>query len=1222
MFRALLIGVDFYFPNRLPNDGYYPSLHGCVADASRVEALLRSRVDEPAEITTLYAAHDANDTRRPKGSRASWPTAANITAALEHLVATSAPGDQVYVHYSGHGGRVVTKYPALKGATGIDEGIVPADIGGDDSANPTIVADRYVRDVYLARYLHALSLKGAIVTLVFDSCHSGGATRGIESGDAYRTAIGPNGNLDTSVGSDDPKELAAQVRSVWTALKREESERRLVGGAFRAASMSATWVPDAGRYVFLAACRETESALETTLDDGTRGGVLTDAFISAVGTPSDRYTWRTVFDQVSARMRARYPEQTPMLFGEAGREVLGVRLRPVDATVTVTNVDPASRRVTLSAGLAMGLMKGARFEIHALGTTDFSHSESIVANAVVVSTGAVESSATIEWGDVAKIKAGAPAVQLSVPVRHRVVWVAQSAFANDGAARDALEAAIKKSGAGFLELVNDGATPDVLVGLDVGGRYQIFDGAIVGGAYVPLAGVPSPLAATADGARDLVTRLLRIARYRTLVALTQRQSPLNRAVRVELLTAPTGFQDGDSLDGGDALAAVNGRYEIDHGTVLFIRVTNNGGQNVNVAALDFGSRWGIEMLAPAVNGGPFEVVGAHEEKTFPVQMYVPEGMDADEDIIKVFITLGPADFQRMRQSSLDDVVRRGVMRGESQSALDRAFDVLEEKANTRAGMSLATPGAEWTTTRFDVRETRQTEVVSTTAVPMRGMPSRGPSNLAAPTSEPIVVVPEEAPTSEPIELEELAMMLRAQADGGAALIDAMFTPSVDTMRILGVARGPDVARAQSRGFELPVVRGVWPVVGTPIVDEAQLAAFNAQFATRLAAPVSADMAREMKFQTYEDWKGYVTTGAYSFVTGEPVARPLWYALHDPPNDMTHALRPEHDPMKAPLRMGIFADFGNGLYASRENARRIIERKYPYVFHLGDVYYDGNEREFREYFAEPLAPLLEESELFVLSGNHEMYSRGVNFQKYVMQKSARHDGKQRQVAEMFRLRGKGLQVIGIDTMWCGWEGKLFRGNEPRIDNATRALLERWLTEGDPDGFTILMTSNEPWSTESAKTTDMLDDFEPYIRRGLIDMWFWGNVHHAAVYDSWKPERAEEHGFVGACVGHGGYPFYTQGAPKQSSGGKCRWSERKHRFWPFDKVRPDVGLNGWSELELKRDVHRWTATLTFRDWVGRDRSRTVIEKSRGMGPRVISVEENTSADPNSHDWKPLP
>ena len=48
---------------------------------------------------------------------------------------------------------------------------------------------RYLRDVELAHLLSAMVAKGLVVTVVLDSCHSGGATRGTdEAGVAPRGA--------------------------------------------------------------------------------------------------------------------------------------------------------------------------------------------------------------------------------------------------------------------------------------------------------------------------------------------------------------------------------------------------------------------------------------------------------------------------------------------------------------------------------------------------------------------------------------------------------------------------------------------------------------------------------------------------------------------------------------------------------------------------------------------------------------------------------------------------------------------------------------------------------------------------------------------------------------------------------------------------------------------------------------------------------------------------
>ena len=99
-----------------------------------------------------------------------WPTYANMVKAFQQLTQTVQPGDQVYIQYSGHGGRTTTMFPALKGETAFDEGLVPLDIGDPD--NPDA---RYLRDVEMHNLLQDLVDKEVRLTVVFDCCRSGGA---------------------------------------------------------------------------------------------------------------------------------------------------------------------------------------------------------------------------------------------------------------------------------------------------------------------------------------------------------------------------------------------------------------------------------------------------------------------------------------------------------------------------------------------------------------------------------------------------------------------------------------------------------------------------------------------------------------------------------------------------------------------------------------------------------------------------------------------------------------------------------------------------------------------------------------------------------------------------------------------------------------------------------------------------------------------------------------
>jgi hypothetical protein len=53
---ALLIGVDCYMPNRLPDGSAYKNLGGCVRDINHVEAFLKDSTWEKLSMLSLLTA--------------------------------------------------------------------------------------------------------------------------------------------------------------------------------------------------------------------------------------------------------------------------------------------------------------------------------------------------------------------------------------------------------------------------------------------------------------------------------------------------------------------------------------------------------------------------------------------------------------------------------------------------------------------------------------------------------------------------------------------------------------------------------------------------------------------------------------------------------------------------------------------------------------------------------------------------------------------------------------------------------------------------------------------------------------------------------------------------------------------------------------------------------------------------------------------------------------
>ncbi|GAB2286591.1 Metacaspase-4 [Dionaea muscipula] len=140
--KAVLIGCNY--------EGTKAELKGCINDVTRMYQCLVDRYGfSEDDITVLID----TDPSYPQ------PTGKNIRQALSRLVRSAEPGDFLFVHYSGHG----TRLPAETGEhddTGYDECIVPTDMN--------LITDDDFREL-----VNEVP-EGCRITIVSDSCHSGG----------------------------------------------------------------------------------------------------------------------------------------------------------------------------------------------------------------------------------------------------------------------------------------------------------------------------------------------------------------------------------------------------------------------------------------------------------------------------------------------------------------------------------------------------------------------------------------------------------------------------------------------------------------------------------------------------------------------------------------------------------------------------------------------------------------------------------------------------------------------------------------------------------------------------------------------------------------------------------------------------------------------------------------------------------------------------------------
>jgi hypothetical protein len=193
---ALLVGI-----NRYPEG--ISTLKGCLMDVELQRELLVHRYGfNPKDILIV------SDKEALKPDRATL-----LEAFQTHLVKQAKPGDVVVFHFSGHGSLVKDPNPLpelFKNENGVSTRIQnQQEVNGTLVPNDRFTADpNQVQDIMgKSLFLLTYGLKTDNVTLILDSCHSGGGTRGNL---LFRSTSSRQNGLDTA--SPSQVELAFQEK--------------------------------------------------------------------------------------------------------------------------------------------------------------------------------------------------------------------------------------------------------------------------------------------------------------------------------------------------------------------------------------------------------------------------------------------------------------------------------------------------------------------------------------------------------------------------------------------------------------------------------------------------------------------------------------------------------------------------------------------------------------------------------------------------------------------------------------------------------------------------------------------------------------------------------------------------------------------------------------------------------------------------------------------------
>jgi len=662
---ALVIGIDNY-PPATSGPTLFNSLGGCVRDALEVDAFLRERLGVPdSQITRLLAPLPGVDAKGAK-----LPTYENIVREWKRLIAEVPRGEQIYIHYSGHGGRVKTCLPKIKGASARDEALAPCDVNQRDTG-------RFLRDVEIARLLELMEERKQVGTIVLDACHSGGATKG----DAV-----PRCGLADDL---EPRKSDALGSDVAKPEELEATAQRSAGSR----GVEDAWHFAPGSTTVVAACQQNEYAYEYAFDGTTRRGALTYFWLETLDRRGPSLTYDGARRRIDAAITAHRLAQRPMVLGDATREILGLDHVQSPRTIHVKAVE--GDRITLSAGMATLMRRGMRLAIAPPDAVANTTQVAGLPEVEITEVGAATSIAKRIAPGTGAIVAGAQAIPLRYTdsVTRFVKWL-PSGLPGDKDARRSFEQALDAEPLKLVATAPDDTTADYFVTLTADGgapAYRIDDAT---GRPVARLG-PSIAVADNGAAAQVVARLAHLARYCMVQTLenSDSQSPLTGCFDLEILALPDDFQPGDRLRPQPFPA---GRSErLSPNTWFCLRLRNRSPFELRAVVYDLQPDWGVSKAVP--RDMPFIQLAPDGFLDTPMRAWLPEGCTVATDTLKAIATVEPTDFDWLCMDALGTTTK-GAQKGIASSNLRDAMEVMRSATrNTKNVAAANVPTLAWTT---------------------------------------------------------------------------------------------------------------------------------------------------------------------------------------------------------------------------------------------------------------------------------------------------------------------------------------------------------------------------------------------------------------------------------------------------------------------------------------------------------------------------------------------
>ena len=265
--RAVLIGINRY---QVPGS----DLRGCVNDVKNLE-----------QVLIMYYGFSAQDITSLTDLQA---TKKAIQAVIQKLVTGGKKGDNLLLHYSGHGSNV--RDDNGDEADHRDEILCPTNLDWEDP----------LRDDWLRKTLNKLR-SGVSLTVIMDCCHSGTNTRAITPLDApIKERFLPC-----------PLDLMATE----SGRKLRGTLRGQLGKAPRGRKRKSDIVHADIKEMLITGCRDTQTSADAHIG-GSFNGALTYYLVESIKEANGELTYRQLQQRTAAKLKSEDYDQVPQLEGQ------------------------------------------------------------------------------------------------------------------------------------------------------------------------------------------------------------------------------------------------------------------------------------------------------------------------------------------------------------------------------------------------------------------------------------------------------------------------------------------------------------------------------------------------------------------------------------------------------------------------------------------------------------------------------------------------------------------------------------------------------------------------------------------------------------------------------------------------------------------------------------------------------------------------------------------